>query len=149
MPQDVLRTCWQHPDLKHLHATTEALAKQFDQYEALPGQYVSGKQSLGEDIADVSGLTAAYRAYHLSLDGKPAPVIDGMTGDQRFFIAFGQAWRSKIREAALRQRLATDVHAPPHFRAETVRNLDPWYKAFNVKPDQKLYLAPDKRVKIW
>jgi len=144
-----LKNWWTPSDLKHFHATTEALAKQFDQYEALPGQHVSGKQTLGEDIADVSGLTAAYRAYHLSLHGQPAPVIDGMTGDQRFFIAFGQAWRSKIREAALRQRLATDVHAPPHFRAETVRNLDPWYKAFNVKPDQKLYLAPDKRVKIW
>jgi putative endopeptidase len=144
-----LKNWWTPSDLKHFKAATDALARQFDQYEALPGLHVSGKQTLGEDIADVSGLTAAYRAYHLSLNGQPAPVIDGLTGDQRFFIAFGQAWRSKIRDAALRQRLATDVHAPPHFRAETVRNLDPWYQAFAVKPGQKLYLTPDKRVKIW
>ncbi|HET7650097.1 MAG TPA: M13 family metallopeptidase [Gammaproteobacteria bacterium] len=144
-----LRNWWTPADLKHFKAATDALAKQFDGYEALPGLHVNGKQTLGEDIADVSGLTAAYRAYHLSLNGQSAPVIDGLTGDQRFFIAFGQAWRSKIRDAALRQRLATDVHAPPHFRAETVRNLDPWYQAFDVKPGQTLYLAPDKRVKIW
>lgn len=144
-----LKNWWTPSDLKHFEAATDALAKQYDAYEALPGLHVNGKQTLGEDIADVSGLTAAYRAYHLSLDGKPAPEIEGLSGDQRFFIAFGQAWRSKIRDAALRQRLATDVHAPARFRAETVRNLDPWYQAFNVQPDEKLYLKPDQRVKIW
>ncbi|WHZ19208.1 MAG: Metallopeptidase [Rhodanobacteraceae bacterium] len=144
-----LKNWWTPADLKHFEAATDALAKQYSSYEALPGLHVNGKQTLGEDIADVSGLTAAYRAYHLSLDGKPAPEIDGLSGDQRFFIAFGQAWRSKIRDAALRQRLATDVHAPAQFRAETVRNLDPWYQAFDVQPGQKLYLAPDQRVKIW
>jgi putative endopeptidase len=111
--------------------------------------FVNGKQTLGEDIADVSGLTAAYRAYHLSLDGKPAPAIDGLTSNQRFFIAFGQAWRGKTRDAALRQQLATNVHAPGQFRAETVRNLDPWYQTFDVQPGQKMYLKPDQRVKIW
>lgn len=144
-----LQNWWKPADLKHFEAATDALAKQYDSYEALPGLHVNGKQTLGEDIADVSGLTAAYRAYHLSLDGKPAPEIDGLSGDQRFFIAFGQAWRSKMRDAALRQRLATDVHAPAQFRAETVRNLDPWYQAFDVKQGEKMYLAPDQRVKIW
>ncbi len=144
-----LHNWWTPADLAHFEAATSALARQYSAYQVLPGLNVNGKQTLGEDIADVSGLTAAYRAYHLSLGGKPAPVIDGLTGDQRFFIAFAQAWRSKIRDAALRQRLATDVHAPARFRAETVRNLDPWYRAFDVQPAQKLYLAPAQRVRIW
>jgi putative endopeptidase len=147
--QGRLENWWTPADLKHFEAATDALAAQYSSYEALPGLHVNGKQTLGEDIADVSGLTAAYRAYHLSLDGKAAPEIDGLSGDQRFFIAFGQAWRGKIRDAALRQRLATDVHAPGDFRAETVRNLDPWYQAFDIQPDAKLYLKPDQRVKIW
>jgi len=147
--QGKLENWWTPADAAHFKAATEQLVKQFDQYQALPGLHVNGEQTLGENIADVSGLTVAYAAYHKSLGGKPAPVIDGLTGDQRFFLAFGQAWRSKIRDAALRQRLATDVHAPANFRAETVRNLDAWYDAFGVKPGEKLYLAPDQRVKIW
>ncbi len=140
---------WTPADLKHFEAAAAALAKQYDQYEALPGLHVNGKQTLGENIADVSGLTAAYRAYHLSLNGQPAPTLDELTGDQRFFLAFGQAWRSKVRDAALRQLVTTDVHAPARFRAETVRNIDAWYDAYNVQPGQKLYLAPKDRVKIW
>ena len=147
--QGKMENWWTPADLAHFKAATQALARQFDQYVALPGLHVNGQQTLGEDIADVSGLTIAYLAYHKSLDGKPAPVIDGLSGDQRFFLAFGQAWRSKMRDAALRQRLATDVHAPAQFRALTVRNLDAWYPAFDVKPGEKLYLAPDQRVKIW
>jgi putative endopeptidase len=147
--QGKLENWWTPADLAHFQTATAQLAKQFDQYEALPGQHVSGQQTLGEDIADISGLTISYLAYHRSLGGKPAPVIDGLTGDQRFFLAFGQAWRSKMRDDALRQRLATDVHAPPQFRAETVRNLDQWYQAFDVKPREKLYLVPKDRVKIW
>ncbi|QEE23911.1 M13 family metallopeptidase [Rhodanobacter glycinis] len=147
--QGKMENWWTPADLAHFKAATQQLAKQFDQYEALPGVHVNGELTLGEDIADVSGLTIAYIAYHKSLDGKPAPVIDGLTGDQRFFLAFGQAWRSKIRDAALRQRLSTDVHAPAQFRALTVRNLYAWYPAFKVKPGQKLYLKPDQRVKIW
>lgn len=144
-----LENWWTPTDLAHFQAATAQLARQFDEYEALPGLHVSGEQTLGEDIADVSGLTIAYLAYHNSLDGKPAPVIDGLSGDQRFFLAFGQVWRSKMRDAALRQRIATDVHAPPQFRAETVRNIDQWYPAFDVKPGEKLYLAPKDRVRIW
>jgi len=147
--QGRLKNWWTPADLKHFRTATDALAAQYSSYEALPGLHVNGKQTLGEDIADVSGLTAAYRAYHLSLDEKPAPEIDGLSGDQRFFIAFGQAWRSKTRDAALRQLITTNVHAPGPFRAETVRNLDPWYQSFDVQPDAKLYLKPDQRVKIW
>jgi putative endopeptidase len=147
--QGKMENWWTPQDAAHFQQATQKLVKQFDQYEALPGIHVNGQQTLGENIADVSGLTVAYAAYHKSLDGKPAPVIDGLTGDQRFFLAFGQAWRSKIRDAALRQRLATDVHAPANFRALTVRNIDGWYDAFSVKPGEKLYLAPDDRVKIW
>ncbi len=147
--QGKLDNWWTPEDLAHFKAAGRQLVEQFNQYEALPGLHVDGEQTLGENIADVSGLTIAYLAYHKSLDGKPAPKIDGLTGDQRFFLAFGQAWRSKIRDAALRQRLSTDVHAPADFRAETVRNLDQWYPAFKVKPGENLYLAPQDRVKIW
>ncbi|GLQ94792.1 M13 family metallopeptidase [Dyella acidisoli] len=147
--QGKMENWWTPADAEHFEAATKKLVKQYDQYEALPGLHVSGQQTLGENIADVSGLTASYAAYHASLGGKPAPVIDGLSGDQRFFLAFGQAWRSKIRDAAQRQRLATDVHAPAEFRALTVRNIDGWYDAFNVKSGEKLYLAPDDRVKIW
>ena len=147
--QGRMENWWTPADAEHFEAATKKLVKQYDQYQPLPGLHVNGQQTLGEHIADVSGLTAAYAAYHASLGGKPAPVIDGLSGDQRFFLAFGQAWRSKIRDAAQRQRLATDVHAPAEFRAQTVRNIDGWYAAFDVKPGEKLYLAPDDRVKIW
>ena len=100
-------------------------------------------------IADVSGLTIAYIAYHKSLGGKPAPVINGLTGDQRFFLAFAQSWREKTREAATRAQVISDGHSPGNFRAQTVRNLDAWYDAFSPKPGEKLYLAPADRVKIW
>jgi predicted metalloendopeptidase len=110
---------------------------------------VKGKQTLAENIADVAGLGASYEAYKASLKGKPAPVINGLTGDQRFFIAYAQAWASLYRDPILKQIVLTNGHAPDMFRAVTVRNLDPWYQAFDVKPGQKLYLAPDKRVKIW
>lgn len=144
-----LHNWWTPEDAAHFKTAGDRLAAQFDQYEPLPGLHINGKQTLGENIADVSGLAAAYAAYRKSLGGQPAPVIDGLTGDQRFFIAFAQAWRGKIRDAALRQRLATDVHAPGDYRALTVRNIDAWYPAFDVQPGQKLYLAPQDRVRIW
>ena len=144
-----LRNWWTPEDFKRFQAAGDALAKQYDGYEALPGVKVNGKLTLGENIADVAGLAAAYDAYKASLGGKEAPVIDGLTGDQRFFIAYAQAWATKMREPLLRQIIATDGHAPGNFRALTVRNIDAWYPAFNVKEGQKLYLAPDKRVKIW
>lgn len=147
--QGKLENWWTPQDAAHFQAATQKLVQQYNQYEALPGLHVNGQQTLGENIADLSGLTVSFAAYHKSLGGKPAPVIDGLTGDQRFFLAFGQAWRYKIRDAALRQQLSVDVHAPANFRAQTVRNLDGWYKAFDVKQDEKLYLAPDDRVRIW
>lgn len=147
--QGRLHNWWTPQDLEHFKAATDKLAKQFDAYEALPGLHLNGEQTLGENIADVSGLTVAWVAYHKSLDGKPAPVIDGLTGDQRFFLAYAQTWRTKMRDAALRRSVNTNVHAPGQFRAQTVRNLDAWYQAFDVKPGQKLYLKPDQRVQIW
>jgi putative endopeptidase len=144
-----LRNWWTPSDFKHFQQYADMLAKQFDEYEALPGLHVNGKLTINENIADVAGLGAAYDAYKASLNGKPAPVISGVTGDQRFFIAYAQAWATKSRPEALRQLVLTNGHAPGQFRALTVRNLDAWYPAFNVRPGQKLYLAPDKRVKIW
>ncbi|HEX8467891.1 MAG TPA: M13 family metallopeptidase [Allosphingosinicella sp.] len=144
-----LRNWWTPADFQRFQQAGGALAAQYDTYEALPGLRVNGKLTLGENIADVAGLAAAYDAYRASLGGKEAPVIEGFTGDQRFFIAYGQAWASKMLEPTLRQRVLTDGHAPGQFRALTVRNLDAWYNAFGVKPGQKLYLAPEKRVKVW
>lgn len=147
--QGKLENWWTPQDAAHFQADTQKLVDQYNHYQALPGLYVNGQQTLGENIADVAGLAVAYAAYHKSLNGKPAPVIDGLSGDQRFFIAYGQSWRAKIRDAELRQRLATDVHAPDNIRAQAVRNLDGWYDAFDVKSGEKLYLTPDNRVKIW
>jgi putative endopeptidase len=144
-----LRNWWTPQDLAHFKAAGAALAAQYSAYEVLPGLHIKGQQVLGENIADVTGLGAALEAYHASLNGKPAPVIDGLTGDQRFFLAYAQSWREKRREASLRARIATDVHASARWRIFTVRNIDAWYPAFNVKPGQKLYLAPDQRVKVW
>ena len=110
---------------------------------------MNGHQTLSENIADVAGLLAAYDAYRLSLQGKPDSVQDGLSGEQRFFISFGQSWRAKIREPEMRRRIATDGHAPDQYRADTVRNLDAWYSAFSVSPGQKLYLAPKDRVHVW
>ena len=146
--QGAMRNWWTPADFKAFQAQADALANQFDQYEALPGLHVKGKQTLNENIADVAGLGATYEAYKASLNGKPAPVINGLTGDQRFFIAYAQAWSVKSRPETLRRIVLTNEHAPEQFRAQTVRNLDAWYPAFNVQPGQKLYLAPDKRVKI-
>ncbi|PQM29116.1 peptidase M13 [Sphingopyxis lindanitolerans] len=144
-----LRNWWTAADLKKFEEAGTALAAQFDTYKPFPDLAVNGKLTLGENIADVAGLQAAYDAYHASLGGKDAPVIDGFTGDQRFFIAYAQTWATKMRDEALRARIATDGHAPGMYRALTVRNLDAWYKAFDVKQGDKLYLAPDKRVRVW
>jgi len=144
-----LRNWWTPADLTHFKQAGTALARQYDAYEALPGLHLNGEQELGENIADLVGLAAAYDAWKASLDGKPSPVIDGLTGDQRFFLAYAQSRRGKLRDAALRARVATDVHAPGPWRVLTVRNIDGWYPAFNVQPGQKLFLAPPQRVKIW
>ena len=147
--QGRLRNWWTPADLQKFNEAGQALVAQYDAYEALPGLRLKGRQTLAENIADVAGLAAAYDAYKASLGGKEAPVIDGFTGDQRFFIAYAQTWASKMREATLRGRIATDGHAPGQYRALTVRNIDAWYTAFDVKPGDKLYLAPEKRVKVW
>lgn len=147
--QGRLHNWWTPEDAAHFKAASERLVKQYDAYEALPGLHINGQQTLGENIADVAGLQAAYVAYHKALGGKPAPVIDGLTGDQRFFLAFAQAWREKQRDAALRAQVVGNEHAPGQWRALTVRNIDAWYETFGVKDGQKLYLAPEARVKIW
>jgi putative endopeptidase len=140
---------WKPEDFAHFDAAGKALAKQYDAYEPLPGLHINGQQTLGENIADLAGITAALDAYRLSLGGKPAPVIDGMTGDQRFFLGFAQNYRTLDREPALRRQVLTNGHSPGRFRAYTVRNVDAWYQAFAAKPGQKLYLAPKDRVRVW
>lgn len=144
-----MRNWWTAADLAKFNQAGKALADQYDSYRPFPDLAVNGKLTLGENIADVAGLAAAYDAYRASLKGKEPPVIDGYTGDQRFFIAYAQAWATKMRDEALRARIATDGHAPGMYRALTVRNLDAWYRAFDVQPGDKLYLPPEKRVKVW
>jgi len=144
-----LRNWWTPSDLARFNAQGKALANQYDTYKPFPDLAVNGKLTLGENIADVAGLQASYDAYRASLGGKEAPVIDGFTGDQRFFIAFAQTWATKMRDETMRARIATDGHAPGNYRALTVRNIDAWYVAFDVKPGDKLYLAPEQRVKVW
>jgi putative endopeptidase len=140
---------WTPEDLSRFQASSNALAAQFSAYRPFPDVAINGKQTLSENLADLAGLTASYDAWKSSLGGAPAPMQDGLTGDQQFFLAFGQLWQTKIREQSERMRLATDGHAPPHHRTWTVRNLDAWYAAFDVKPDDPLYLAPAARVRVW
>ncbi|WP_297692754.1 M13 family metallopeptidase [Phenylobacterium sp.] len=144
-----LITWWTPADAAAFKASTTALADQFSAYEPLAGVHENGRLTLGENTGDLGGLVAALDAYHASLKGRTAPVIDGLTGDQRFFIAYAQAHRWIYRENFLRQVLATDPHGADPYRADTVRNVDAWYAAFDVKPGDKLYLAPDQRVRIW
>ncbi len=144
-----LNNWWTPDDLAHFTAATEALAKQYDGYEPLPGMHINGHLTLGENTADLAGLALALDAYRTSLNGKPGPVLDGFTAEQRLFIGYAQVYRSLSREDYMRQALATDPHSPGEWRSAEVRNLDAWYAAFAVKRGQKMYLAPDQRVKIW
>jgi putative endopeptidase len=145
-----LRDWWTANDAKRYRAEADKLAQQVDAYEILPGVRLNGRQTLGENIADLAGLLVALDAYHESLGGKPAPVIDGLTGDQRVFIAWGQKWRRKNRDDALRAQAATDTHSPARFRAiGAVRNIDAWYRAFSVQPSDHYYLRPEQRVHVW
>jgi len=144
-----LRNWWTPDDFKHFEAATSQLAVQYDGYKPFPDLALNGKQTLAENIADLAGLAAAYDAYQASLAGQPAPVVDGLSGDQQFFLAFGQSWAEKPRDAALREQVQVDEHAPAHYRALTVRNLDAWYATFDVQSGDKLYLAPRERVRIW
>jgi putative endopeptidase len=142
---------WTDSAKKSFGEHTAALAAQYDSYEAIPGTKINGKLTLGENIGDLSGIETAYEAYRLYQEkhGK-APVIGGLTGDQRFFLAYAQAWQAKLREATQRQLLLVDPHSPAKYRVNgIVRNVDAWYKAFNIQPTDALYLPPEKRVHIW
>ena len=145
-----LRDWWTPNDLVKFHERTAQLVKQYDGYYVFKDLPINGQLTLGENIGDLSGLTIAYKAYQKSLDGKPAPIIDGLTGDQRFFIGFTQIWRGKKTEAAARNQVATDPHSPAEFRAVgSLSNMPAFYKTYGVKPGDKMYIAPDKQVKIW
>jgi putative endopeptidase len=144
-----VRNWWTPADRAHFEDVTGRLAAQYDAYMPFPDLHVNGQQTLGEDIADVAGLIDSFDAYHASLHGKAAPMIDGLTGDQEFFLAFAQNWASKSREAALRQQVVANEHAPAQYRADTVRNVDGWYPAFDVQAGQALYLRPEARIHIW
>jgi len=144
-----LRNWWSPADRAHFDAAAQKLEKQYDAYEVFPGVHVNGKQTIDENIADLGGIAAAYDGYRASLHGAEPPVQDGFSGDQQFFIAFAQNWGSKAREAALRRQVLTDAHSPARFRADMVRNSDAWYRAFDVKPGDTLYLPPDQRIRIW
>jgi putative endopeptidase len=146
----VLRDWWSPQDVAAFTQVTGRLAAQYDGFEALPGLHVNGRLTLGENIGDNGGLQVALRAYELSLDGREAPTLDGLTGRQRFFLGWAQAWRSKYREEALRNLVLTNPHSPPNFRVNgVVRNMGAWYEAFSVQQDAALYLPPDDRVTIW
>jgi predicted metalloendopeptidase len=140
---------WTPEDLTHFQASGAALAAQYSTYHPFPDVAVDGELTLGENIADLAGLAAAHDAWLDSLKGAPAPIADGFTGEQQFFLSYAQGWRTKVRDEALRMSLATNGHAPAHYRTLTVRNIDAWYAAFDVKPADKLFLAPPNRVVVW
>jgi len=145
-----LRDWWTKADAKKFEARAKMLGAQYSAFEPLPGIHVKGELTMGENIADLGGLTLALDAYHASLHGKPAPVIDGLTGDQRVFLGWAQAWRGKVTDDYVRKQVVSDPHSPRQFRVNgPVRNIDAWYSAFHVKPGDKLYVAPKKRAKIW
>ena len=149
-PDGSLRDWWTPADASAFKRRAERLVAEFSAFEALPGLHVRGQNTLGENIGDLGGLNIALRAYHDSLHGQNAPVLDGLTGDQRFFLSFAQVWRAKYRDDALRNQVMSDVHSPAYFRVNgEVPNLDDWYTAFDVQPGDKLYLPPDQRVRIW
>lgn len=146
----VLRNWWTEKDLEEFKKRTNKLVSQYAAFEVLPGEFLNGEFTLGENIGDLGGLTIAYKAYQLSLEGKAAEVIDGFTGDERFFIGWAQVWARKYRDENLRQRITTDPHSPSEFRTNgIVRNMPEFVKTFQVKPGDNLYLQPEERVKIW
>jgi putative endopeptidase len=148
---DGLLTDWWTPaDAAQFKVQADRLGAQYSQFEPVPGTHVKGELTMGENIADLGGILLALDAYHASLHGKPAPVIDGLTGDQRVFLGWAQVWREKTRDDRARQLAVSDPHSPAHFRViGPLRNVDAWYQAFDIKPTDPLYLPPDQRVRLW
>ncbi len=145
-----LRDWWTKEDDAKFQAQASRLGEQYSQFEPLPGVKVNGNLTMGENIADLGGLTLGLAAYHASLGGHPAPVIDGLTGDQRVLLGWAQAWRGKTTDDAVRKQVVSNPHSPVQYRVNgVVRNLDAWYEAFGVKAGDRLYLAPEARVRIW
>jgi putative endopeptidase len=146
----LLSDWWAPQDAAKFEAQIGRLGAQYDKFEPVKGAFIKGELTMGENIADLGGVLLALDAYHASLHGKPAPVVDGLTGEQRFFLGFAQVWREKVREDTVRQRLVTDPHSPGHYRVVgPLRNVDAWYQAFGVRPSDPMYLAPDQRTRIW
>jgi putative endopeptidase len=149
-PDGALKDWWTQKDADVFNGRVTKLVKQFSGFEALPGLKVNGANTVGENIGDLGGLNMAYHAYRLYLKGRPAPVIGGLTGDQRFFLSWAQVWRAKYREGQLRELVMSDVHSPPYFRVNgPLPNINAWYTAFDVHPGDKLYIKPEDRVAIW
>ncbi|MDB6045108.1 MAG: peptidase [Gammaproteobacteria bacterium] len=149
-PDGGLKDWWTQKDADVFNGRVTKLIRQYDGFEALPGLKVNGANTIGENIGDLGGLNMGYHAYQLYLKGRPAPVIDGLTGDQRFFLSWAQVWRAKYREGQLRELVMSDVHSPPYFRVNgPLPNIDAWYTAFDVHPGDKLYIKPEDRVSIW
>jgi predicted metalloendopeptidase len=145
-----LRDWWTEEDAANFQKRANMLVTQFDAFSPIEGMNINGRLTLGENIGDLGGVQIAYHAYRLSLGGKEAPVMDGLTGDQRFFLGFSQIWRGMLREELMAQVLASNPHSPDEFRVNgTLRNVDAWYEAFDVKPGDDMYLPPAERVKIW
>lgn len=145
-----VRDWWTAEDAKRFEEQAKIFGAQYAAFEVVPGAFINPDLTMGENIADLGGISVAQEAYHASLGGNAAPVIDGLTGDQRLFLAWAQVWRAKAREASLRNQVATDPHSPAKYRAfAPLRNVDGWYAAFNVQPGDKLYIAPEKRARLW
>ncbi len=145
-----LRDWWSEKDEEEFKKRTQVLVEQYNQYSPIEGTNVNGELTLGENIGDLAGLTMAYKAYRLSLGGREAPVIDGFTGDQRFFMGYAQAWRFKASEQLARRWLVVDTHSPPEFRCNgVVVNMPEFIAAFDVQEGDGMYMAPEKQVKIW
>jgi len=144
-----LQDWWTAEDRARYHETSQKLVEQFNRYCPFPDLCINGKQVLSENIADLAGLLVAHDAYVLSLKGKSDVIIGGLSGEQRFFLAFAKRWRRLQNETALRQQIKTDTHSPGEYRSDTVRNVDAWYETYQAAPGNKLYLKPEERVRIW
>jgi predicted metalloendopeptidase len=146
----ILRSWWNADDEKRFAEKVDVLAKQYSAFEPLPGLKLNGQLTAGENIGDLGGLSVALEAYKISLGGREPPVLDGFTGEQRFFLGWAQVWRNVMREELLRVRVTSDPHSPPEYRCNgVVRNMNDWYGAFDVTPDEKLYLSAAERLQIW